>query len=133
MWQTTTKNCLYWNEIGGTPEACVPTSCSDLFAAALRYCEGYAVAFDLCIECGVLDAEKSGRARLIAAGSHQGRANEIRFELPHFVVKLHFVIAVVRCGASQAIDDIEEFHGDIAKRSKPAFKCVIAQKVDGLT
>ena len=91
------------------------TSGSNLFAA-LSDGEGYAVAFDLGIEGGVFDAEQPGRARLIAAGSHQGCADEVRFELPHFVVKLHFVIAVVGCGATQAIDYIEELHGDIAKR-----------------
>ena len=79
----------------------------DLFAAALRNSEGYAVAFDLGIKCGVLDAEEPGGARLIAAGSDQGCADEIRFELPHFVVKLYFVIAVVGCGAAEAIDYIE--------------------------
>ena len=98
-------------------ELCLPeqTSGSDLFAV-LSNSEGYAVAFDFGIKGGVFDAEQPGGARLIAPGSHQGCADEIRFELPHFVVKLYFVIAVVGCGAAQAINYIEQFRGDIAKR-----------------
>src|SRR5262249_37657875 len=103
-----------------------------LFASCLRENQRYSVAFNLRIQRGVLNTKQSGRTRLVTTGADQGGANEISFKPPHFVVKLHFVVAVFGRGVLQTVDDVEEFHRDISKGTKPAFKCFVTQDIDGL-
>ncbi len=51
------------------------------------------VAFDLCIQGSVLDAEEACRARLIATSPFQSNANEIGLKALHFVLEPQAVIA----------------------------------------